>query len=73
MNTDRPCTCHPDDNPPIPCARQYALRECIAAAADRAAREECAAICKGIKDTHWDSERGYGAELCEEEIRETIK
>jgi len=24
----RPCTCHPDDNPPVPCARQYALTEC---------------------------------------------
>jgi hypothetical protein len=24
----RPCTCHPDDNPPKPCARKYALCEC---------------------------------------------
>ena len=24
----RPCTCHPDDNPPVPCARKYALTEC---------------------------------------------
>ena len=24
----RPCTCHPDDNPPVPCARKYALSEC---------------------------------------------
>lgn len=24
----KPCTCHPDDNPPIPCAKQYALSEC---------------------------------------------
>lgn len=22
------CTCHPDDNPPVPCARRYALSEC---------------------------------------------
>lgn len=22
------CTCHPDDNPPRPCARKYALNEC---------------------------------------------
>ncbi len=29
----RPCTCHPDDNPPQPCAKQYALGECMAAAA----------------------------------------
>lgn len=24
----RPCTCHPDDNPPVPCARKYAINEC---------------------------------------------
>jgi hypothetical protein len=28
----RPCTCHPDDNPPRPCPRKYALTECRAAA-----------------------------------------
>jgi hypothetical protein len=28
---DRPCTCHPDDNPPIPCAHKYALTDCRAA------------------------------------------
>lgn len=27
----RPCTCHPDDNPPVPCAKRYALSECRAA------------------------------------------
>ena len=26
----RPCTCHPDDNPPVPCAQKYALNECRA-------------------------------------------
>ncbi len=31
---DRICTCHPDDNPPRPCPRKYALTEC------RAARED---------------------------------
>lgn len=31
----RPCTCHPDDNPPIPCARKYALSECRAALATK--------------------------------------
>lgn len=30
--TDRPCTCHPDDNPPQPCPKKYALSECRAAA-----------------------------------------
>lgn len=28
----RTCTCHPDDNPPKPCPRKFALRECRAAA-----------------------------------------
>ena len=26
----RACTCHPDDNPPVPCAKKYALTECRA-------------------------------------------
>ena len=25
----RACTCHPEDNPPRPCARQFALDACI--------------------------------------------
>lgn len=24
----RTCTCHPDDNPPVPCPKKYALSEC---------------------------------------------
>lgn len=32
---ERPCTCHPDDNPPRPCPRKYALSECRKAAAYR--------------------------------------
>jgi hypothetical protein len=28
----RPCTCHPGDSPPQPCAQQYALTECKALA-----------------------------------------
>jgi hypothetical protein len=24
----RSCTCHPDDNPPVPCAEKYASSEC---------------------------------------------
>jgi hypothetical protein len=32
-NTDpRVCTCHPDDSPPTPCPRRYALSECRSAA-----------------------------------------
>jgi hypothetical protein len=30
-NDARPCTCHPDDDPPRPCPRKYALAECWAA------------------------------------------
>lgn len=26
------CTCHPDDNPPVPCPQKYATRDCWAAA-----------------------------------------
>ena len=29
MTDTRKCTCHPDDNPPIPCARKYALHDCL--------------------------------------------
>ena len=28
LRRDRPCTCHPDDNPPRPCPKKYALQEC---------------------------------------------
>lgn len=28
VSDPRPCTCHPDDTPPIPCAQMYALNEC---------------------------------------------
>ena len=29
---ERQCTCHPDDNPPRPCPKKYALSECRKAA-----------------------------------------
>jgi hypothetical protein len=32
VSEERPCTCHPDDNPPVPCPKKYALAECRAAA-----------------------------------------
>ena len=41
MNNDhessmqRACTCHPDDNPPVPCPQKFALSECRAAAERR--------------------------------------
>lgn len=30
---ERPCTCHPDDNPPVPCPGIGAYSECVKAAA----------------------------------------
>lgn len=49
----RVCTCHPDDNPPIPCARKYALDECRSTAdairaAVEAEREACALVCESM-------------------------
>lgn len=32
MTDTRTCTCHPDDFPPIPCPRKFALTDCRAAA-----------------------------------------
>jgi hypothetical protein len=32
---ERPCTCHPDDNPPRPCPQKFALEECRKAAAPK--------------------------------------
>jgi len=31
---DAPCTCHPSDNPPVPCAKKYALSECVRASVE---------------------------------------
>ena len=28
----RPCTCHSDDDPPVPCPRKFAYHECMKAA-----------------------------------------
>lgn len=36
----KPCTCHPDDNPPVPCARKYALTECKATPPAQAAEAD---------------------------------
>jgi len=36
VDRDRPCTCHPDDNPPRPCPKRYAYSECVKAAEARA-------------------------------------
>lgn len=31
--SERACTCHPDDKPPVPCAKKFAYSECAAAPA----------------------------------------
>lgn len=35
----RTCTCHPDDNPPKPCARRYALNDCAQDKPEQAAQQ----------------------------------
>lgn len=56
---ERPCTCHPDDNPPVLCARQYALNECRAASEPTEAQIEAwqllADLVAGLEATHWSS------------------
>ena len=62
----RPCTCHPDDSPPVPCARMYALHECREAAAKRPGAGDVdgthtATPCHWIEDTDsgaWDTACG---------------
>lgn len=34
---ERPCTCHPDDNPPRPCPQRFAFSECLEAHRQREA------------------------------------
>lgn len=36
---ERQCTCHPDDNPPVPCPRKFALTDCRLAASERRIEE----------------------------------
>lgn len=45
---DRDCTCHPDDNPPRPCPRKYALSDCIAAAST-----ERDSVLEALARTQW--------------------
>lgn len=49
--SDRPCTCHPDDNPPVPCPQKYALGECRAAAPD--ALENCRLYAARHRKEEW--------------------
>ena len=60
VSDPRPCTCHPDDSPPVPCARQYALNECRAVhgeptEAQIEAWQLLADLVAGLEATHWSS------------------
>lgn len=44
----RSCTCHPDDNPPVPCQRKYALTECRIAEKDA----QIAALREALQQAH---------------------
>lgn len=50
----KPCTCHPDDNPPVPCAKQYALSECRSVADTAGAKpdnlQEIVRLCRLFMD-----------------------
>ena len=54
---NRPCTCHPDDNPPQPCAQRYALTECKALAQPETAEPVAwAVMCDGNVTQTWLTE-----------------
>lgn len=63
MSDNRTCTCHPDDNPPRPCPRKYALHECRDAElarlrADNARlREELDGVIKELADAREEHRR----------------
>lgn len=48
--TDRPCTCHPDDNPPVPCPQRYALSECRKAAQQEPPQQSAEPVALNIDD-----------------------
>ena len=75
---ERPCTCHPDDRPPIPCTKQYALLDCLRAriAELEKAREPLEVgymivdetppiVCYGVHDTINEAWEGflYGSQV----------
>ena len=45
----RPCTCHPDDNPPYPCAKKYVLEECMDEMLHRAWEERMLELVKDYR------------------------
>jgi hypothetical protein len=55
----RTCSCHPDDNPPAPCPRRHALRECREAAL----RPEVTAILAAIDRPNVGAIMLQGADL----------
>lgn len=59
---NRPCTCHPNDNPPKPCAKKYALSECEK---DRKIRNGLSWVRAALdcKTWDWDDDQRECAEL----------
>jgi hypothetical protein len=57
----RPCTCHPGDNPPNPCAKRYALTECKAVAAAKTNAERQREFRQRKADTETTEVRGIFA------------
>jgi hypothetical protein len=57
----RPCTCHPDDEPPVPCAEKFALSECKASILV----ERLEAFAAGCRGSMWQS-RDETIRLCDE-------
>ena len=63
MSDDRPCTCHPDDKPPVPCERQYALTDCRTALRARiAGLREAAELIEDYKPQILRAQKGLSVE-----------
>ena len=60
----RSCTCHPDDNPPKPCPRKYALSECRKAALEQPEQEPVAWRYK-YSDGFWRFSNGARVNGCD--------
>jgi hypothetical protein len=60
--TEHPCTCHPDDNPPVPCTRQYAYSECVQVALQLRIKE-LEAVIEIMKFRHADELKKQAAQF----------
>lgn len=64
----RGCTCHPDDNPPVPCAERYALSECRSASLQPklGAFAKAAEFSALVREYRSNTDNDHGARLCED-------